>query len=271
MRRESLQRVQRFFAILGFAAFFGIAVIVARTFGLGQSWNLPWTGWEPFANQATEYATDTTNQPIVIDVFNQQVALISGHAGSDSGAVCTTAETVTVTEAAVNADVAARAADLLRQAGLDVVILEEYDARLDGLQADAFLSIHADSCIDASGYKAAYYTYSAIPVEEARLVACIDRHYPAVTGLLQHPDTITHNMTEYYAFRKITPSTPAAIIELGFLGGDQSLLTQQSDLVARGVVDSILCFLTDEVTEEPADELGDGLTQEADPAASPAP
>jgi hypothetical protein len=29
---------------------------------------------------------------------------------------------------------------------------------------------------------------------------------------------------------------------MGFLGGDQSLLTQQPDTVARGIVDSIRCF-----------------------------
>jgi hypothetical protein len=33
------------------------------------------------------------------------------------------------------------------------------------------------------------------------------------------------------------------ILELGFLGGDYDLLIGQPDLVARGVAQSLLCFL----------------------------
>jgi N-acetylmuramoyl-L-alanine amidase len=56
-------------------------------------------------------------------------------------------------------------------------------------------------------------------------------------------NTITENMTEYHAFRRIDPQTPAAILELGFLGGDNDLLANQQDLLARGVADGLLCFL----------------------------
>ena len=55
--------------------------------------------------------------------------------------------------------------------------------------------------------------------------------------------TITENMTEYHAFRKINPQTPAAILELGFLGGDHDLLVHQPERLARGVGDGLLCFL----------------------------
>ena len=67
--------------------------------------------------------------------------------------------------------------------------------------------------------------------------------YPAATGQPHHPNTVTHNMTEYHAFRKIDPETPAAIIELGFLGGDRELLASHPEQAAKGVADSILCFL----------------------------
>jgi N-acetylmuramoyl-L-alanine amidase len=232
VRRATVQTIQRFFAMLGAAAFLGIAVIVARVFGLEMPWG-----------------NATTAQPVVMAAFNRPVALISGHAGYDSGAVCSDAAGAAIlTEAEVNAVVATLAAGLLREAGADVLILDEYDPRLEGLQVDALLSLHADSCIDASGYKAAYYTLTQIPATADRFLACIDQHYAGVTGLPHHPDTVTHNMTEYHAFRKIAPTTPAAILELGFLGGDQLLLTQDPARVARGVVDSILCFLADQPT-----------------------
>ncbi len=88
-----------------------------------------------------------------------------------------------------------------------------------GLRADVFLSIHADSCIDVTGYKSSHYIDSTKPEIDDRLVACINSAYAAATGLTENTDTITENMTEYHAFRRIDPETPAAILELGFLGG----------------------------------------------------
>jgi N-acetylmuramoyl-L-alanine amidase len=241
MRRAAIYRIQRIFAYIGFAALFGALIIVARIFNMQLSWSeLP--------------ITQNVVLPLPVPVISDQVAIISGHAGYDSGAICTddTGNTL-LTEAEVNADVANRAANLLRNDGVVVTILEEYDARINNLEADALLSLHADSCIDASGYKAAYYLYSTIPEEDSRLVDCIDRNYASVTKLTKHADTITHNMTEYHAFRKVAPTTPAAILELGFLGSDQELLTVEADIAARGVADSIRCFLDgDEPTPTPS-------------------
>ena len=173
----------------------------------------------------------------------ETVALISGHAGSDSGAICGPGNAPTLVEA----DVVARIAELVREkledAGLDVMVLEEYDERLDRLDAELLLSLHADSCIAASGFKAAYPLNSAIPATDRRLVACINTEYAAQTGLPLHFHSITHDMTYYHAFRKVLPTTPTAILELGFLGGDGRLLTQEPELVAAGVTDSIFCFL----------------------------
>jgi hypothetical protein len=74
-------------------------------------------------------------------------------------------------------------------------------------------------------------------------VRCIDDIYATTTGLSRHADTITHDMTLYHAFRRIDPATPAAILEMGFIGGDQEMLVNRADLVAKGVSDSLLCFL----------------------------
>lgn len=225
VRRETLQRLERFFISLGFVAFLGMAIVAARSAGVAADLRAAVPALRPPA-------------------WNTTVALISGHAGFDSGAICTDADgAILLTEAAINADVTARVAPLLRQAGATVLVLDEYDARLDGLEADVLLSLHADSCIDASGYKAASYVYSTTADADAALLACIDLHYPAATELPHHPNTVTHDMTEYHAFKRIAATTPAAILELGFLGGDQALLTGNTARVARGVADSILCFL----------------------------
>ena len=53
-------------------------------------------------------------------------------------------------------------------------------------------------------------------------------------------------MREYHSFREIDTSTVAAIIETGFLNLDREILTKQTDRVAAGVVEGILCFANNE-------------------------
>ncbi len=226
MRHTFVRRVQRILSLISFAALLGIFAIVANIFGYTPSW----------PSALTSAGARQRTQP--------NVALISGHAGSDSGAVCTAADgTVTLTEAETVAHVAELTAKRLRRAGVEVVILEEFDPLLEDLHADILLSLHADSCIAASGYKAAYYDFSLIPVTSARILGCIDERYAAVTGLPQDPNRVTIDMTAYHAFRRIAQDTPAAILEMGFLGGDQALLTERAETVAQGVAESLLCFL----------------------------
>jgi len=170
-----------------------------------------------------------------------RVGLVAGHKGSDSGAVCPDG----LTEAEVNLDIAERTADRLLRAGAAVDLLEEYDPRMRGYVADAFVSIHADSCESSlSGFKVARVEQSAVPQIEDRLVDCLWQRYGETTGLAAHPGTITYDMRDYHAFREIDPQTPGAIIEVGFLGGDRRLLTSQPELVAKGVAEGIFCFLS---------------------------
>lgn len=235
MRHDALNQLSRIFLIILFVSLAAMAWIIAQAMGFG----LP-------------DASGLPRQVVVGAAWDRQVALISGHAGNDSGAVCEDgAGNVLVAEADINARVATLTAERLRRAGADVVILDEYDDRLEGLRAAVLVSLHVDSCIDASGYKAAVHTYSTIPATTDRLLACIDQSYPAATGLPHHPNTVTHNMTEYHAFKRIDTLTPAAIIELGFLGGDQALLVNQPELAAKGVADGILCFLEGEKEQTP--------------------
>jgi len=176
-----------------------------------------------------------------------RVGIVAGHSGYDSGAVCPDG----LTEAEVNLDIAERTADRLRKAGARVDLLEEYDPRLQGYAADAFVSIHADSCESSlSGFKVARVEQSAVPQVEDRLVDCLWDSYGDITGLAAHPGTITFDMRDYHAFREIHPQTPGAIIEVGFMGGDRRLLTNQPELVARGVAEGIFCFLAEPASDQ---------------------
>ncbi len=232
MRRDLLGRMQQIFLLISILLLLAIGLLAAQAAGFSWASGLSWRGWLPVAPP------------------HPRVVLISGHAASDSGAVCTDADgTVSLAEADVTADVTKRAAELLRQAGNEVEIFAEFDARLDGLAADALVSLHADSCVEYSGYKAAHRE-NAPTVDDVRLLACVDQKYAAATGLAYHPDTITRDMIDYHAFRKIDPATPALILELGFLGGDRVLLTDGAERVAQGVADGITCFLAGSSADE---------------------
>lgn len=218
MRTSLVQRIQRFVQLLIVALVVAVVLVVVQRTGL-----------------VARLADNIVGERL-------PVVLISGHAGSDAGAVCETESTVWLTEAAVNANVAVRVVERLRRTGVEVLVLDEYDARLNGLRARALLSLHADSCIDASGYKAAHRARNASEGDR-RLLACIDEYYPQITTLAHHPNTITHDMTEYHAFQRIDLDTPSAILEMGFLGGDRVLLTEETDRVAEAISASLICFL----------------------------
>jgi len=173
-----------------------------------------------------------------------KVGIVAGHWKSDSGAVCDDG----LQEVSINLDVAARVVSILQYEGYDAELLPEYSEKLTGYEADAFLSIHTDACNvpEASGFKVARVAASAIPEEEDRLVACLIQEYADATGLSFHRNSITYDMQEYHAFNEIDPLTPGAIIELGFMGADRELLTEDAYHVAQGIARGIACFLEGE-------------------------
>jgi N-acetylmuramoyl-L-alanine amidase len=176
----------------------------------------------------------------------KKVGLVAGHWSADPrrydpGAVCPDG----LTEVEINLAIAQLVKALLEDQGYTVDLLEEFDAALEGYQADALVSIHADSCAipTASGFKVASVLHSALPEEEDFLVKCLREEYQKATGLSFHEHSITYDMTEYHAFYEIDSQTPGAIIETGFMAADQQILLGQQDKVAQGIANGIICFL----------------------------
>jgi N-acetylmuramoyl-L-alanine amidase len=128
-------------------------------------------------------------------------------------------------------------------------LLQEFDSRLNGFRGDVLVSIHADSCdpIDAdppaTGFKVARSQASQIPTLADKLVDCLHTEYQKVTGMDFHENSITNDMTFYHSFNELDPSTPAAIIETGFLHLDYDMIVKHPDLPADGITNGILCFL----------------------------
>jgi N-acetylmuramoyl-L-alanine amidase len=181
-------------------------------------------------------------------VSRLRIGIVAGHYGFDSGAVCEDG----VTEQSVNMKIATlvRQDVLKTNPELQVDLLGEYDSRLNGYDALALVSIHNDSCKytnnEATGYKVAAAAGTSYPEKANRLAACLIDRYRKKTGLAFHENTITPDMTQYHAFTEINSDTPAVIIETGFLNLDYRILTEQTDLVASGVADGILCYIHNE-------------------------
>ena len=246
------------------AVTFGIAALIATVF----------TAWKPASLDPGELVGElmaalegsSEEQPAQAELPELTEALpigvVSGHAGlhpdsglDDPGATCPDG----LTEAEINADIARRVVTELEGAGFETVLLDEFDARLDGFRGSALVSIHVDSCAaindEATGYKVSAATDTAVPDRSQRLVACMADRYGRVTDLRYHPSSVTLDMTEYHTFFEIDSLTPAAIVEVGFLFLDRDFLTKEPDKAARGIVDGLLCFVNNEPATLPLSDL----------------
>ncbi len=233
-----------------FTTTLGVAVLLATLF----------TAWTPnslFASnlqeklrliltpQAGPNTLITTPQPQL------RIGIVAGHSGNDSGAVCYDENgQADLTEADVNLEIANFVQKNLTAQGFQVDLLNEFDTRLNSYRAVALVSIHNDSCEyvndQATGFKVASSLETRDVNRAQRLTACLVDRYQRITGLTFHASSITRDMTEYHAFSEIDPNTITAIIETGFLNLDREILTNETERVADGVTQGILCFINNE-------------------------
>ena len=173
--------------------FFLISILVVAAIGLWSAGRVTQTG----GGSAWFSAFLTPEAPSL------RVGLVAGHRGNDSGTVCPDG----LTEASVNLKIAEQVAVTLRSQGIEVDLFDEFDPDLRDYRANAFISIHADSCsADLSGFKVAAPAGGS--EASARLAECLRTRYAEKTSLPEHPNTITDNMLRYHAFAKIAPTTP---------------------------------------------------------------
>jgi N-acetylmuramoyl-L-alanine amidase len=198
---------------------------------------------------AHQNTTPQAGFPTTTPHGNPRIGIVAGHSGNDSGAVCSEA-LGGYREVDINLNVASLVREDLVSDGYDVDLLAEFDPRLTNYHALALVSIHADSCAyindQATGFKLAAAISTKYPEQTARLTACLRTRYAAVTGLEFHSGSVTTDMTNYHAFSEISPDTPAAIIETGFMNLDREILTQHPDVIAKGIASGILCFVRNE-------------------------
>ncbi|MCD4685645.1 MAG: N-acetylmuramoyl-L-alanine amidase, partial [Anaerolineae bacterium] len=201
--------------------------------------------------QATQRVINIQPSPLPTEQRQVRIGIIAGHSGPpagvdsgvDPGAVCPDG----LTELEINEAVSREVVASLRRLEYEVDLLQEFDDRLIGYQADILLSIHANDCQDygvgGTGYNAASaFSRQSTAGADERLLACLISQYGQATGLPFH-EGVTEDMTGYHTFGEVSLDTPTAILELGFMLNDREMLISQRPLLAQGIVNSILCFL----------------------------
>lgn len=218
-----------------------------------------WTNPDSLDAQLRTSLVRATEAPVLLPTtmptpnWLRRIGIVSGHYGrfNDPGAVCEQGGEVILKESDINFAVAQRVVQELRTHGYTVDLLEEFDDRLEDYKAAALVSIHSNDCTDygefVSGYLVSQAEARPPGGPDARLVECIAEHYGTASQLPRRFG-FTRDMTDYHLFREINVTTPGVIVELGFMRGDRELLTGQPDLLARGIVDGILCFMESETT-----------------------
>ena len=102
--------------------------------------------------RATAEHSEALPTAIPTPFWFKRIGVVAGHSGNatygstkgnvDSGAVCPDG----FTEASVTLKVAQQVVAQLQGKGYDALLLDEFDLRLDNLQAAAFISLHANPC-----------------------------------------------------------------------------------------------------------------------------
>jgi N-acetylmuramoyl-L-alanine amidase len=236
----------------GLTTVLGAAFLVATLFTLWTPGSLVESSLEARMAQVIDSVPGEGESVVVSapdpeeDVNWQNIGIVAGHYGSDSGAVCPN----NVTEAELNLEIATLVQKRLTDLGYEVDLLQEFDSRLWGYQAAVLVSIHLDSCQyineQATGYKVASTLSAQNIADSQRLTQCLSSKYGEVTGLPYHAGSVTDDMTYYHAFNEVDPRTVAGIIEAGFMNLDYRFITEETDLVAEGIMAGILCYLNNE-------------------------
>lgn len=191
----------------------------------------------------------------------RRVGIISGHWGYDSGAVCPDG----LTEQEVNLRIATQVKQNLTNMGYQVDLLQEFDPLLSGYQAAAVVSIHNGSCEyegnTATGFKIATALGTKNYGAADKLNICLINQYTTLTGLIHNYNKTTPDMTNFHTFNELDPASVAVVMEAGYLNLDRQMLTEKSELVAKGISAGIICYMEQltppveaQVTDEPASD-----------------
>ena len=178
--------------------------------------------------------------------YSGLIVVDPGHGGSANGA-----EYGGVKEKDLNLSIALQAAELLRQAGLDVLMTrtDDLDVGLyertdlaNGQEADLFVSVHCNASVDHNDALGIYTCAYSEDSEGWRLAESLYQTMQAASGAPAFGMEPRPNLAVLR-----TSKMPAALVECGFMSTPEelALLVQPAyqAKLARGIADGVLAYL----------------------------
>ena len=235
---------QSFTTMRGVQMIVSVAVLMATLFTL---WNPRSVFRTPSLSEMLAQQTSETSLRVSQD---RQIGLLAGYWRSERGKVCADG----VREEQITLAVAERTAVLLNTAGYQVDIFEENDVDLLNYKGVALVAIYAGECgnppASLSGFLIATELKPAFPDKSNTLAVCMAEKYANTTGLSFSYQIIPPDQPLSALFRQVDPTTPTLMIQIGALGADRELLTEQTQKVAQGIFNGLFCYIELNKTNE---------------------
>jgi N-acetylmuramoyl-L-alanine amidase len=184
-----------------------------------------------------------------LSISDFRVGIIPGHKGNDVGGVCDDG----LTESEVNQEIANLVRENIVGEGYSAQVFSDFDQSLVDYRALAILVIHTDTCQYINEYATGFKLAPALSQKDdetrqdknEKLISCLKENYQFVTGLNYHANP-TMDMTIYHSFNEVSEITPVVLIDAGYLNLDRLLLTENTNLVAKGITEGMKCYFRSE-------------------------
>jgi len=182
---------------------------------------------------------------------NSTIGILVGHWNVDSGSVCDDG----IIEANVTEAIANQVSMKLNALGYPVKLLAETDLDLINFRGPLLVALYTGSCDDTSDNRSGFMVGTTLTPSDLNasntLAVCMGEIYQSSTKLDFSYEVIAADHSAYRLFELVNKNTPMIYLEMGSLLYDQTILIDNSENVANGIVNGIQCYLD---TLENADE-----------------
>jgi len=114
-------------------------------------------------------------------------------------------------------------------------------------RGSVLIALYSGSCEDSPNNKSGFSIGTTLSTSDLNssnaLAVCMGEIYQSSTKLDFNYQIISPNNPYYHLFEMVNPNTPMIYLEMGSLYYDQSVLIENSENVANGIVNGILCYL----------------------------
>ncbi|HOJ00571.1 MAG TPA: N-acetylmuramoyl-L-alanine amidase [Anaerolineaceae bacterium] len=212
-----------------------VAAVLATLFTL---WN-PYKLFSQKEVAQSAYQEDLANS----SADSSTIGILVGHWKVDSGHVCDNG----VVEANITEAISNQVSIKLNALGYPVKLLAETDLDLVNYRGLVLVALYTGSCDDSAENKSGFTIGTTLSTTDLNssnaLAVCMGEVYQASTKLDFSYQIISPDQPAYTYFERVNRNTPMIYLEMGSLLHDRSLLIENSDKVANGIVNGIQCYL----------------------------